>query len=84
MSERTTMGTPVITAGPLVTPTVRTGGQLVTGEFLMQGLEAFIWIPTPNQRGWLVVAFGIGVALVQNIIERRTGRRLVGTGTERR
>lgn len=71
---------PLVTMGPVASPATRTGLQLITGEFIVQGVEAFDVVAlTDTQRAWLVVALGILLAVIQNTLERWRGRRLIGT-----
>lgn len=71
---------PVVTVNnPVGAAVARTAGQGITGAFLVDGLLAFNVDLTQRQTVWLTTAFGIGIAAVQNLIERWRGRRLIGT-----
>src|SRR4051794_3428333 len=70
---------PVVTAGPVTAPVVRTALQGVTGGFMVQGLEVFNLASfTPDQRAWLVVVLTIVLSYVTNFVEGKVGRRLIG------
>lgn len=69
---------PVVTLGPISAPVVRTGTQLLSGEFIMQGIELFFWEPSVDQRKWLVGALTLALGFGQNLIEKWRGRRLIG------
>lgn len=70
---------PVIALGPVIAPTVRHFGQGGLAGFIVNGAILFDVVPLdPQQAAWLTVALGFVLALVQNMIETRVGRRLVG------
>lgn len=70
---------PVVALGPVAAPTVRTGGQVVTGAFIIEGLTVFDLASfTEAQTRWLTVALTLGLAFAQNVIEKKQGRKLVG------
>lgn len=69
---------PVVTLGPVAAPTVRTGGQLVAGSFIVEGLTVFGVPLTAAQGKWLAGALTLAAAFVMNMIEKRQGRKLVG------
>lgn len=68
----------VVSLGPVAAPTVRTGAQLLTGEFIMQGVELFLWEPSGDQRTWLVGLITLALAFGQNAIEKWKNRKLIG------
>lgn len=72
------MADPVVSLGTISSPVARTGLQGVSGAFIAQGIELWIHSFTPDQRAWLVVALTTVLAFVQNQIEQRAGRKLIG------
>jgi len=70
---------PILTAGPVMTPVLRTGIQAFTPALILQGFVVFdLWHPTPEQTAWLIAAGTTIIALAQNLIERRRNRKLIG------
>lgn len=69
---------PNVALGPVAAPVARTGGQVITGVFLVQGLTAFGVPLTDVQAAWLAGALSVGVSALQNWWERRRGRKLIG------
>ena len=70
---------PVLTAGPVATPVLRTGLQALTPALILQGFAVFnVWRPDPDQTGWLMAASTVGIALGQNLLERWRNRKLIG------
>lgn len=73
---------PVITTGPIMAPTVRTGGQFTFAVGVVRLAEV---IPNPDlvisatDRDLWLGALTLAAAFVQNFVEKRVGRRLVGT-----
>lgn len=71
---------PVVTLGPVLVPIARTGGQGITGGFIVEGLVLFDVVHfTVQQATWAGIALGFVVCAVQNVWEAKVGRRLVGT-----
>jgi hypothetical protein len=73
--------TPNVTLGPVAAPVARTGGQVITGAFIVQGLTVFGVPLDTAQSTWLAAALSVGVSALQNWWERRRGRKLIGTAT---
>lgn len=73
--------TPVITTGPVAAPVIRTGAQVITGAFIVEGIELFIYNFPEEQTSWLTAAVSLLLAWVQNFIEAKRGRRLIGALT---
>jgi hypothetical protein len=70
---------PILTAGPVATPVLRTGLQALSPALILQGLEVFeIWHPTAEQTAWLMAASTVAIALAQNLFERWRNRKLIG------
>lgn len=71
---------PVITLGTVASPVVRTGVQLLSGEFIVQGLDLWdvVSFSSPEQRTWTALALTGLVCIVQNLVEKAKGRRLIG------
>lgn len=70
---------PVVTLGPVAAPVVRTTGQGLTGGLIVETLVAFDVVHfTDRQYGLALLWAGILLCFVQNVIEARVGRRLVG------
>jgi hypothetical protein len=69
---------PVITAGPVSAPVIRTGAQALSGAFIVEGIELFVYDFPEEQTSWLTAAVSIALALLQNWIEAKRGRRLIG------
>lgn len=69
---------PNITMGPVAAPVARTGGQVITGAFLVQGMVAFGVTLDDAQSAWLAGALTIVVSVAQNWWERRRGQKLIG------
>lgn len=70
---------PILTAGPVATPVLRTGLQALTPALILQGFVLFeIWQPNGEQAAWLITASTAGMALAQNLIERWRKRKLIG------
>lgn len=59
-------------------PAIRTGLQVVSGEFVVQGLELWVTTFTDDQRAWMVIAMSLVLAGLQNLAEHLKGRRLLG------
>ena len=70
---------PVLSAGPVATPVLRTGLQAVSPALILQGLAVFeVWHPTAEQTAWLMAASTAAFALGQNLLERWRKRKLIG------
>jgi hypothetical protein len=70
---------PILSAGPVATPVLRTGLQALSPALILQGLEVFeIWHPTAEQTAWLMAASTVAIALGQNLFERWRNRKLIG------
>jgi hypothetical protein len=70
---------PILTAGPVMTPVLRTGIQGFGMALILQGFVVFdIWHPTPDQTTWLMAAGATAGALGQNLVERWQKRKLIG------
>src|SRR5688572_16138900 len=70
---------PILSAGPVATPVLRTGLQARSPALLLPGLDVFeIWHPTAEQTAWLMAATTVGIALGQNLVERWRNRKLIG------
>jgi hypothetical protein len=70
---------PILTAGPVATPVLRTGLQAFTPALILQGFAVFdIWHPTSDQTAWLMAASTAALALGQNLVERWRKRKLIG------
>lgn len=75
---------PLIGLGPstVVTPVVRTGLQVLSPALVLEGLRVFhVWEPEPDQVAWLMSAGTVVFAAVQNWVEQRKGRKLLGRST---
>lgn len=73
---------PVITtSGPEAATAIRTGSQIITGAFLIEGIELFFYDFTEEREKWLVMAATFAISWVQNRIEAHRGRRLIGAST---
>lgn len=71
---------PLMTAGTVTVPVVRTAGQGGVAWAIMEFVEAFN-IYEFDERQWAIVLI-IGTTIVswiQNFLEERAGRRLLGT-----
>lgn len=68
----------VVTLGPVAAPVARTTGQLISGGFIVEGLELFVTDLTAEQSQWLSLALAGAVCAGQNWLERRRGRKLIG------
>lgn len=70
---------PILSAGPVATPVLRTGLQALTPALILQGFVVFeIWHPTGEQSAWLIAASTAAAALGQNLLERWRNRKLIG------
>jgi hypothetical protein len=70
---------PILTAGPVATPVLRTGLQVLSPALIIQGFQVFdIWHPTPDQTQWLMAMSTVAIALGQNLLERWRNRKLIG------
>jgi hypothetical protein len=70
---------PILTAGPVMTPVLRTGIQGFGMALVLQGFVVFdVWHPTADQTTWLMAAGTSAGALGQNLIERWRKRKLIG------
>jgi hypothetical protein len=70
---------PILTAGPVATPVLRTGLQALTPALVLQGFQVFhIWDPSADQMAWMSTMGTIATALGQNLLERWRGRKLIG------
>jgi hypothetical protein len=70
---------PVLSAGPVATPVLRTGLQALTPALILQGLAVFnVWTLTAEQAAWLMAASTAAAALGQNLLERWRNRKLIG------
>jgi hypothetical protein len=70
---------PILTAGPVATPVLRTGLQALTPALVLQGFHVFnIWDPTADQTAWMITMGTVAAALGQNLIERWRKRKLIG------
>lgn len=70
---------PVVTVGPVAAPLIRTGGQGITGGFIVEGLLLFDLVDfNVQQATWAGIALGFAVCAVQNLWEAKVGRRLIG------
>lgn len=81
MARRRTARTsdPLVTAGPVAAPVVRTGLQVTAGAFLVQGIDVFAPdLLTGDQAVWLAGALTLGLSWLQNQLESWKGRRLIG------
>lgn len=76
--RRVTARKPIVKVGAVTAPVVRTGGQLVTGAFLIEGVELFIHDFPEAEQAWLTVVASLVLCWVQNALEKRQGRKLVG------
>lgn len=71
---------PFVTFGKIAAPVARTGGQGISAEFIIQGIEVFhIWNPDEAQHAWMIVAGTVLMSWITNYLENRAGRRLIGT-----
>lgn len=71
---------PLVTAGKVTTPVVRTAGQGGVSWVVLELVEAYsIYDFTDRQWAITLLAGTTFVSWVQNVIEERRGRRLVGT-----
>jgi hypothetical protein len=73
---------PVVTTGPIAAPVIRTGVQGIGAGWLIQGLA--IWNLaelTDDQQVWLLVGLTALFSLIQNSLEARAGRRLIGAAS---
>ena len=69
--------------GMVASAGIRTGLQGGAGKFILDGLETFsIYHPTPDQREWLIIAFGVLVAMAQWAIEVWRNRKFIGAAPE--
>lgn len=83
VAEPSPMSPPLITMGAVASPVVRTGGQGISAEFVIQGLTEFgIWHPTGGQGRWALIGLTVLMSFIQNQIEAWKGRRLVGVPPE--
>lgn len=68
-----------ISNSPTVGAGVRTGIQVVSGAFLVEGVEVFnLYDFTELQAKWLTAALTITLAFLQNFIERRRNQKFIG------
>lgn len=70
---------PIVKVGEVAAPVVRTGGQVFTGAFLIEGVELFLYDFPEDQQLWLTAVATVALAWAQNYLEKRQGRKLVGT-----
>jgi hypothetical protein len=72
-----------ITNSPTVGAGVRTGLQVVSGQFIVEGIEVFnIYNFTEDQSKWAAAALTITLAFLQNFLERRRGQKFIGAAPE--
>jgi hypothetical protein len=70
---------PILSAGPVATPVLRTGLQALTPALILQGFAVFhIWDPSADQTAWLITMGTVAAALGQNMLERWRNRKLIG------
>jgi hypothetical protein len=70
---------PILSAGPVATPVLRTGLQALSPALILQGLQVFeVWHLTAEQAAWLMAAGTAATALGQNLFERWRHRKLIG------
>lgn len=67
-----------LTSNEPVATTVRSGLQLLTGGFLVEGLELFLIDLTEDQAKWAAGALTIALVFAQNWLEKRRGRKYLG------
>ncbi len=59
--------------------TARTGVQLITGGFVVEGIEAFnLYQFTEAQSKWAILALTLLLGFLQNFFEQRRNRRFIG------
>lgn len=67
-----------LTSSEPVAVTVRSGLQLLTGGFVVEGIELFLYDFTEDQAKWAAGAITILLVFVQNFLEKRRGRKYLG------
>lgn len=70
---------PVVVTGTVAAPVIRTGIQGIGAGWVVDGID--IWNVahlTDRQQVWLLVGLTAVLSAVQNLIEKRAGRRLIG------
>jgi hypothetical protein len=71
---------PVIQAGEVTSPVIRVAGYGVSAGFILEGLEQFnVWHGTTGQTKWAMGALTILLTFITNTVEKRKGRRLIGS-----
>lgn len=84
MTTSEVSGPPVISVGSseVASRTIRGTLQGGIGYFLCEGIEAFhLYDFDDRQWAWATVALGFAVTYVQNAVESRRGRRLIGASS---
>ena len=69
---------PIVSVGAVTAPVVRTGGQVFTGAFLIEGIELFLYDFPTEQQVWLTAVAAVALSWLQNFIEKQRGRKLIG------
>lgn len=67
-----------VSQSPTVGVTVRSGIQLLTGGFITEGIELFVYDFTEDQAKWATGAFTLLLVFTQNFIERRRNQKFIG------
>lgn len=67
-----------VSQSPTVGVTVRSGLQLLTGGFITEGIELFVYDFTENQAKWAAGAFTLLLVFIQNFLERRRNQKFIG------
>lgn len=70
---------PLVKLGPVASPVLRTGAQGGVTYMVMEAIEAYGLYDFTERQWAITMIIGTGVAsLVQNTIEARRGRKLIG------
>lgn len=73
---------PVVTTSTIAAPVIRTGVQSIGAGWIVDAIDIWnIANLSDRQQVWLLVGLTALLSYVQNMIEKRAGRRLIGAAT---
>lgn len=68
-----------VTNSPTVGVITRSAIQLLSGSFVVEGIELFLYNFTDDQAKWATGAFTLLIVGIQNLIEFRRNRKFIGS-----